>query len=244
MKPEHGSIDHEPAFQNSRQAPDPAETRAAELSYRAEVDAVRDSVTQEPHRIAEEGAGLFSRWVNERRAKCSWLGTLGLTLLAGVIAGPFSFIGAMLSGSHGTTGILYIVLVGPIIEELLKQSGMIYLVERKPYRVIASWQFFLAAWISALIFASVENVLYIAEYARTMDDPGRVASFATFRWNVCTGLHLCCATIAALGVRRVWKKQLETGQPADLSHGFPLIITAIVLHGVYNSGAMLFSDIF
>lgn len=244
MKPEHGSSQYEPAFQNRRQMPDPSEAKAAPLTHRAEVDVIRDSVTQEPHLIEEQGAGVFSRWVDERRAHCSWFGTLGVTVLAGLIAGPFSLIGAMLSGSHGTTGVLYVVLFGPIIEELLKQSGMIYLVERKPYRVFASWQFFVAAWISALIFASVENVIYIAEYARIMGEPDRVSSFAAFRWSVCTGLHLCCATVAALGVQRVWKKQLESGRPADLSHGFPLIVTAIVLHGIYNSIALLFSDLF
>ena len=245
MKREHGSIHNEPAFQSGYHAPDPAEQKAGDLTRREEVDAVRDSITQEPHLVEAEGQGLFRQWLDERKSRCSLPGNVAVTIVAGLVGGPFSLIGAMFSGQQGVTAVFYIVLVGPIIEELLKQSGMIYLVERKPYRVFASWQFFVAAWISAFIFAAVENVMYVSQFASAMpDQPGRVADFAAFRWKVCTALHLCCATIAACGVRRVWKKQLETGQPADLSHGFPLIITAIAVHGIYNACALAFSDLF
>lgn len=241
MKSEYGSIHHEPTFQGGRHAPDPSEARTGPTDQREKVDNLRDSVTQEPHLVGTEGDGLFREWLDQRKTETTWFSNLWTTLLAGVVGGPFALIGAMFSGQQGAYGVLYIVLIGPIIEELLKQSGMIYLVERKPYRVSASWQFFLAACISAIIFASVENMMYVARYSVAIEDPVR---FAAFRWKVCTVLHVCCAMIAALGVRRVWRKQVESGQPADLSHGFPFIITAITVHGVYNTCAMVLSDNF
>ena len=61
---------------------------------------------------------------------------------------------------------LYLIVFGPVIEELAKQSGMTYLLEKKPYRVFAAWQFLFVALLSGLGFAVIENLVYIYVYAR------------------------------------------------------------------------------
>ena len=120
---------------------------------------------------------------------------------------------------------------------------MIYLLERKPYRLFASSQFIFAGAVSALIFAAIENLIYIHVYSHG-SEIANPAIFAQFRWTVCTALHVCCSIIASLGLVRVWQKVCETGESADLSFGFPMFATAMVLHGVYNFSALFFSDIF
>ena len=138
---------------------------------------------------------------------------------------------------------LYIVVFAPLIEEFLKQSGMIYLLERKPYRVFAAWQFVFSALVSALVFATIENLLYIHVYVH----PAAIARpevFTNFRWTACTAVHLACSAIASLGMIRVWKKQLADGRAADLSTAYTYFVIAIVVHGLYNLLAIFLSRLF
>jgi RsiW-degrading membrane proteinase PrsW (M82 family) len=120
---------------------------------------------------------------------------------------------------------------------------MIYLLERKPYRIFAAWQFIFSALISAFIFATIENLLYIHFYIH----PATVVSpeiFAHFRWTVCTGVHMVCSAIASVGMIRVWKKQLTDGKVADMSVAFRYFAIAISVHGVYNLVAIFLNRFF
>jgi RsiW-degrading membrane proteinase PrsW (M82 family) len=141
-----------------------------------------------------------------------------------------------MASNRGWYGILYIVIVAPVIEELLKQSGMIYLLEKKPYRVFAAWQFVFSALLSALVFATIENLLYINVYARSADLISHEA-FAYFRWTVCTALHMGCSAIASMGMIHVWKKH-------DLSVAFSYFVVAMAVHGCYNFVAIFFDKLF
>ena len=97
--------------------------------------------------------------------------------------------------------------------------------------------------MSALIFATVENLVYIHVYALAspLDHP---AMFAEFRWTVCTALHVSCSVIASLGLIRVWHRMNERGEPADLAHAYPLFAIAMALHGLYNGAALFLGDLF
>jgi hypothetical protein len=242
MSGDHDRVEHEPALRRGSFAPDPSEnTTYVTPDTPTEIDALRDSVSSEPH--LGDGKGHFGSWLAERRRQTSPAGNLGATLLAALAGGPFAIIGAFVAGQSGLTGAIYVVVFGPVIEELLKQSGMIYLLERQPYRVFSAWQFVAVAAASAIIFAGIENLLYIHVYA-SQSDIANLELFARFRWTVCTALHVSCAIVASLGLVRVWRAQLADGAPADLSHAYPLFVTAMIIHGCYNLVAMLFSDIF
>ena len=160
-----------------------------------------------------------------------------------LVAGSFAIIGAMIKGVDIlftlnpivsiVVRFFYIILYGPVIEELLKQSGMIYLLEKKPYRIFSAGQFVAAGAISALVFASLENLLYIHFYAKGLAIQD-FSAFCWYRWTVCTSLHVSCSVIASLGLVRVWKKQCADGRAADLSIGFYWFAAAMILHGLYN----------
>ena len=152
MKEEYFSAKSEPAHQDGEFKADPAEKRVApeETDTREELASIRDSVLNEPAMGSGDEQPYLGEWIANKRAECSIGGSLGLTFLAALLAGPFAIIGAFMQGSQGLYGYAYIVLFGPVIEEFLKQSGMIYLLEKKPYRVFAAWQFIFAAVISAL----------------------------------------------------------------------------------------------
>lgn len=228
------NVNDEPSRFDGPFQSDPSEKTISEIDgHEDEISTVRDSVLNEPAFTGRLEQAELGAWLSEKRAQCTFLGSSMVTLTAAVIAGPFAVMGAFMAGRQTWFRILYMILFAPVIEEFLKQSGMIYLLEKKPYRIFSSCQFVIAAVISAGLFASFENILYIYFYnnAETFENFGR---FCCFRWIVCTSLHVVCSVIASLGLVRVWKKQLADGRAADLAFGFKYFITAMVIHGIYN----------
>ena len=239
MKNKYLSTDHEPALGGGRFEVDPAEQRAARVDRPPEeTEALRDSVADEPALPQHRDTQQWSRWLQQKRSDCTLSGNLAVTLLAALVSGPFAILGALTVGRQGIAALVYVVVLGPIVEELLKQSGMTYLLEKKPYRVFSAWQFVFAGATAGLAFGVIENLVYIHVYAPLGSmEAEDIARMAAFRWSVCTSLHVGCATIASLGLVRVWKKQLADGRPAELSRAFGWFAVAIVLHGLYNFGA-------
>jgi len=241
---EYFDVNAEPDRFEGAFQPDPTEHEVPPIDGREdEISTVRDSVLNEPAFTGELRQPAIGDWLNKKRAECTLAGNLSVTLAAALVAGPFAVIGAMTSGRQTAFWVLYMILFAPVIEELLKQSGMIYLLEKKPYRIFSAWQFVVAAVISAAIFATVENLLYIHVYVKP-EAVENFAAFCRFRWTVCTLLHVTCAAIASLGLMRVWKKQLADGRAADLAFGFWWFVAAMVVHGLYNLSTVIFNPEF
>jgi len=234
MREEHFNIDHEPALGHGPIRPDPAERRPDD-SYvpRDGIEAARDSVLNEPALGARQVQADIGGWIVQRRAACSKAGNIAVTFAAALLAGPFAVVGAFLSARQGWPGLAYAVFFAPIIEELLKQSGMVFLLERYPYRLYARWQFVFSAVVSALCFAAIENVLYTFVYVQPWDVRSW-AVFVVFRWTVPTAMHVTAAVVASLGLIRVWHRQQRDGRQADLTAAFGYFVAAIAVHGVYN----------
>jgi RsiW-degrading membrane proteinase PrsW (M82 family) len=238
-KDKYFSIEHEPGLTGGPCQPDPAERRAAPGSGPpSEMEVLRDSVADEPALPRYRDPSEWAGWLARKRGQCTRAGSLGVTLLAAVAGGPFAILGALMAGQQGAGPILYAIVLAPVIEELLKQSGMTFLLEKKPYRLFAAWQFVLAAIVSGLAFGAIENLVYVGRLAAVLS-PSQLAQVIAFRWVVCTPLHAGWAAIASLGLVRVWKKQVRDGRPADLSAAFPFLLVAMMLHGAYNAWAML-----
>jgi hypothetical protein len=238
-KDKYFSIEHEPALSGGSCQPDPAELRAAPTNLTpTELEALRDSVAGEPALPDRRDPSQWTDWLQRKRGQCTLAGNLGVTLLAALGGGPFAVIGALIAGQHGAGPVIYGIVLAPVIEELLKQSGMTYVLEKKPYRVFASWQFVFAAIVSGLAFGVIENLVYTGQLMAVLS-PQQFARAMAFRWVVCTPLHAVWAAIASLGLIRVWKKQARDGRPADLSAAFPFFVAAMVLHGAYNAWAIL-----
>lgn len=244
MKEEYLSASFEPAHRDGEFKADPSEQTAGKTDARQdEIAAIRDSVFSEPAVSSRQERPYLGEWIEKKRAECSVAGNLSVAFLAAILGGPFAVLGAFMAGAQGWYGWLYIVVFAPVVEEFLKQSGMIYLLERKPYRVFAAWQFVFSALVSALIFATIENLLYLHVYVRPVTIAySRV--FVQFRWTVCTAVHAGCSAIASLGMIRVWKKQLSDGKAADISAAFVYFALAIFVHGLYNLLAIFISGLF
>ena len=209
---------------------------------RADGEQVRHSVWDEPG-ISPELAGpvpadalTYGNWLEQRRAETSTAASWGITLGLALLAGPWAVVGAVLGSGQTPFSLMALVLFGPVAEELMKIAAGLYVVERKPFLFTSPVQIITCALAGGLVFASIENILYLHVYVR--DVP---AWLPRWRWTVCVGLHVGCSAIAGLGVLRVWRDSWARHAPARISLAFPYLITAVAVHGLYNGLAALLS---
>ena len=188
----------------------------------------------------------YSRWYEVQLANSpawkSW-GTLGLLVLCG---GPFAILAtlatAFTDGMAG--GLIYIVVIGPVVEEMMKIGAALLVLENRPWLFRNGLQTVIAAAAAGLMFAVVENVLYIHVY-----NPEGTESFRLWRWTVCTSLHTGTSTIAGLGLLHMWNKAVAPAlsnpdtefQRPQVLDAYPYILTAVVIHGAYNAFAVVMS---
>jgi Putative heavy-metal-binding/PrsW family intramembrane metalloprotease len=69
--------------------------------------------------------------------------------------------------------------------------------------------------------------------------PNPSVILAQLRWTVCALLHSFCSLLAGVGVMRMWKSfQAEKTTP-QISYAGTALLSAIILHGSYNSIATM-----
>ncbi len=237
------SVENEPHLRpDATFQPDPAEAHTTPRNPETELEHLRDSVLLEPTLQGIDASQqtrreTFGAWLNQKKDQTSAAGNWGVAVLVGFLGGLFALFGAFvvhfLFPVGSGIGIVAVAIIAPVSEEILKQSGLIYLLEFKPYRVQSRWQIYLASLLAALVFASLENILYTTVYVQ----PGDVEDFAAFvqyRWTVCTSLHVVCTLISAHGLVWMWERVQKQHEPADLQVAYPFFFTAMLLHGIYN----------
>lgn len=171
---------------------------------------------------------LRLNWQNASPA-ASWLTVAGLVC----VAGPFAVLSAFLKTASFSFAVAAIVMA-PLVEELGKAAAPLMTLERWPYRFVSGAQLVFVCVCSGLVFASIENLLYLHLYVKHPS-----AAFAAWRWTVCTALHAGCSLIAGLGLRRVWLATRSSLTRPDISKAAPYFITSMALHGAYNALALL-----
>lgn len=176
-------------------------------------------------------------------ARYSSASILSITIAGGILGGIFAVPAIFLHGSDSWIRIFMLVVFGPFAEETLKQSGMIFQLEKLPGSVRHGWQFFLSGALGGLVFSILENLLYRYVYLVKLP-PDKLAVVMSFRWVVCTLLHIFCTQISALGLRRVWLESRTAGMPVQISQAFPWFVTAMGVHGCYNLAALLWFERF
>lgn len=161
------------------------------------------------------------------------LAMVAAIVFSGLAAIAGTFLGSG-TASAGFLGIIAVVTLGPAIEEVMKIAGILYLAERRPW-LIPSWHWLiLIAATSGLVFAAIENLLYINVYF-----PNEAADFATMRWILGPTLHITTALISSIGVARMWRNTHDQGHPPNMAIARPFLITAAVVHALYNLFAVL-----
>jgi RsiW-degrading membrane proteinase PrsW (M82 family) len=238
------SIEHEPHLRGRPFRADSSEekTRYEVTPDLSDDDRVDHSVWDEPAlRITGMKAPIdaltFEHWLADKQRRTtaveSWAWT-GLIVLA---TGPMAVIGTMIgTGSTGGAAamtILGVVLIGPLVEEVMKVVFPLWVAERKPYLFRSRLQIAVCALAGGLAFAAIENVLYLNVYV-----PDPPAGLVTWRWTVCVALHMGCSLIAGLGVMRVWSNAVRNTRRPQATDAYSMTVTAVVIHGTYNAFAV------
>ena len=247
MKPSRDpSIDQEPhlrggAFQGDESEGVAAGNVARNRGRQSLDERVEHSVWDEPG-LSGALAGptpkdglTYARWLDERTAATPAWKTWLWTILFSLLAGPWALLGAFCGSGGGGMGLASAVLFAPLAEEVMKTALVLWVVEKRPFLFRSSLQIALCAVLAAACFSAVENVLYIFVYLPQPVAPGLIV----WRWTVCVTLHTTCSLIASLGLVRVWLRCTRYRTPPELSLGYPFLVTAIVLHAVYNAFAIL-----
>ncbi len=246
------SIENEPHLRNGGWERDPSEAKAAEgIEYEQHHenidDAIDQSIWSEPSRSSEisgpppEDALTYENWLNWRISQTGSLDSWALVLCWVLIAGPLAVVGVLL-GTIGTMSGIYLVqaiLIGPVAEELMKIAIPLWVIERRPYLFKNRLQIFLCALAGGVVFAAVENVMYLNFDLFNWENP-----LTRWRWTVCVALHTFCCLISALGLSRVWHRCMQTRSFPNIQLGVPYFVTAITLHGAYNAFAILFETVY
>ncbi len=246
------SIEHEPHLQDALHQPDPSERTAARcLADEARRDgldqAVEHTVWDEPalDELAppsDDRRLTYAEWLDWRIATTPSVRTWWVTFGVVLAAGPWGVVGALFSGiGSAGWGLIAVAVIAPVTEEMMKIAVALWVVEKRPYLFRTPTQIVLAALAGGLAFACMENWIYLFVGAHSgpqvLDiDQATVISidWVLWRWLVCTGLHATCSFLAGLGLARMWSRAMAHRTRPDIAHAAPLIIAAMVCHGLYN----------
>ena len=243
--PNSPSIRDEPHLRSDRFQRDPSEARIDRTMARkrgkevSEDEQVEHSVWEEPGRSRElsgeppKGTLSYAEWLDKRRSGTLPTTSWAMTILLAEIGGLWAVLGAFWGQGQTMFSIVAIAVFAPVAEETLKVSASLYIVEKKPYLFRFPLQIAICAAASGLVFAAIENFLYTRMYV-----PNPTQGYIRWRWTVCVGLHVGCSFIAGLGLIRIWRETWRTHTRPRLSLGYPYMLTAVVIHGVYNAFAV------
>lgn len=205
----------------------------ASVAEEREPDLFDERLTDEPALAWRSlpGGGDFAAELERLRLRASAPDRAIAIAVAALASGPVAIGAAFVNNSSAGGGLLLLVpiLIAPVVEEIAKASGALYLAERKPWLVPASWALIVVCVTSALVFATVENVYYLALVG---DDASRTVE--SVRWIGGTSLHTSASLVAGFGVARMWRRCMRVGRPADFGDAQPFLIVAMVIHGTWN----------
>ncbi len=152
-----------------------------------------------------------------------------LALLGGVVGAA----AACYQNSLYASG-LVVVLVAAVVEEMCKPIALIVMLDKRPRWFTGTTEIVILGLISAMVFASLENLLYIFVIA-----PGKSAFYAVFRFTVPTALHMTATGIFSVGLAKAWRIGRQRGRRFDIDTCFRYYLIAVAIHAVYNVVAVI-----
>ena len=152
-------------------------------------------------------------------------------------SGLFAILCAFAKGELGF-GLLAVAVGAPVVEETAKVVLPLMCLEKEPWRFRGVSSIALTCLCSALVFATIENLLYFHVY---MPKDKLTAGIIQYRLTVCTLMHVACTMISTCGLARAWREAKKGLSAFSTPTVTPYLVVAMVIHGLYNAVAMIFS---
>jgi len=177
---------------------------------------------------------LYATYFKSRLAVQTPRSARNTFLFCVLAAGPLAIITVLAYGFGGGSGIIKTVFIAPFCEELAKIATPLVILARFPWRWSRGSQPVLACVVSGIVFAAIENLLYLFVY---IENP--TARMIIWRWTVCVLVHTACSATAGFGLLRIWRNAHKEFTRPDAMPAAPYFVAAMVLHGAYNAAARL-----
>jgi RsiW-degrading membrane proteinase PrsW (M82 family) len=154
---------------------------------------------------------------------------LGMALVGGLMALVGSFFQELQSG----VGVFLVVLAAPVIEEVLKPSGIYVLLAKWPQALRGHLHTGLLCAISGAVFGVIESLIYVELYYPDGND-----AFVLFRFTVTPVMHAIASFIVGYGLSKSlidWANG-KTSLPKRTRNGY---LVGIALHATYNTSTVI-----
>ncbi len=176
----------------------------------------------------------YGRWVQWQREQFpAWKSYL-LCVLVALLSGPWGVLGTLLGVGNSGALLLAGALGAPVLEEVMKAALPYWVARKRPWWFRSPGQILFTMAASGLIFAAIENLLYLFVYVPNPPD-----WLVLWRWTVCVGLHVLCTLLSGWGVVRLWKQSVQEGEVPHTERFLPWLVAAILVHLVYNLAALM-----
>jgi len=155
----------------------------------------------------------------------------------------FAFLIAMGGGVLGILGaliqelsqgsLLVAFVAAPMIEEVMKPSGVYLLLVRWPKVLTSRLYTALLAAVGGLSFAVVENIIYLQFYF-----PEHTQALVVFRYSACLAVHVVCSFILGFGINQKLLASIR-GEIPLLKGNKKFFFIPMILHSLFNIVAVL-----
>ena len=178
----------------------------------------------------------YAHWLASRIKTTSQTKSWAIVLAVALLSGLWSVFGAFWNASvGGWSGFFAIAVWGPAVEEVMKIALIAVMIERVPYLFVSRAQILIAAIGAGLMFAIIENFLYLFVYV-----PDPPTWLVVWRWTVCVALHVSCTLVAGIGAAKDWHKPITQLRRVPVPVDMRYLFAAILIHGLYNGTVTVF----
>ena len=155
---------------------------------------------------------------------------LAFTMAA--VGGVFGILGAIIQElSQGS--LLLAFIAAPMIEEVMKPSGVYLLLVRWPKTLTSRLYTALLSAVGGLSFAVIENVIYLQLYF-----PVHTQTLVVFRYSACLTMHIICSFILGFGINQELLASVR-GEIPLLRGNKRFFFIPMIIHSLFNIVAML-----
>jgi len=148
------------------------------------------------------------------------------------LGGVLGILGAIIQElSQGS--LLVAFVAGPMIEEVMKPSGVYLLLVWWPKVLTSRIYAALLAAVGGLSFALVENIIYLQFYF-----PEHTQTLVLFRYSACLTAHVVCSFILGFGINQKLLASVR-GEVPLLKGNKKFFFIPMILHSLFNVMAVL-----